>query len=199
MMRRPVRTSRRQSGLALPLMLIMLVVMMISSIYLLRSTNSAALTTSNLAYDDQLSKAADLGIHAAYDWLSSLPDKAVLQNDIPAAGYVATTNPGAGQGVSNPAFWQGSLKVWDADRRDEVEYVIHRMCRFAGPYNDAANSCTQTAARQGVQARTRVGDSLSSDAPAYQGSPQLHYVITARLSGPRGGNVMNQAVVMMGP
>lgn len=186
-----------QRGLALPVMLIMLVVMMISSIYLLRSTNSTALTTSNLAHEDALSKAADLGIHAAYDWLSSLPNRSVLYNDVPAAGYMATTNPGAGQGVSNPAFWQGSVTVWDAGRRNQVEYVIHRMCQFPGDHNN--NNCTLTAARQTVQAKTRAGDSLSSDAPAYQGKPQLHYVITARIAGPRGGNVMNQAVVMMGP
>lgn len=183
--------------MALPVMLIMLVVMMVSSIYLLRSTNSTALTTSNLAHEDALSKAADLGIHTAYDWLSTRPDKSVLYNDIPAAGYVATTNPGAGQGVSNPAFWQGSVMVWDAGRRNQVEYVIHRMCQFPGDYN--TNNCSLTAARQTLQARTRAGDSLSSDAPAYQGKPQLHYLITARIAGARGGNVMNQAVVMMGP
>ncbi|WP_338763513.1 hypothetical protein [Massilia sp. METH4] len=190
-----------QRGLALPVMLIMLVVMMVSSIYLLRSTNSTALTTSNLAHEDALSKAADLGIHAAHEWLGSLPDKNVLYNDIPAAGYVATINPGAGQGVSNPEFWRGARKVWDANRRNEVEYVIHRMCQFPGAYNAAspANNCTLTAARQNVQAKTRAGDSLSSDAPAYQGKPQLHYLITARIAGARGANVMNQAVVMMGP
>jgi Tfp pilus assembly protein PilX len=191
----------RQRGVALPVMLIMLVVMMVSSIYLLRSTNSTALTTSNLAHEDALSKAADLGIHAAFDWLSSLPNKNVLYNDVPAAGYVATINPGPGQGVSNPAFWQGSVTVWDANRRHQVEYVIHRMCQFAGAHNAGSpeNRCTLTAARQNLQAKTHAGDSLSSDAPAYQGKPQLHYLITARIAGPRGGNVMNQAVVMMGP
>jgi Tfp pilus assembly protein PilX len=199
MTRRFLHTAQR--GLALPVMLIMLVVMMVSSIYLLRSTNSTALTTSNLAYEDALSKAADLGIHTAYNWLNSQTDKSVLNNDVPAAGYVATANPGAGQGVSNPDFWANAVKVPDANNRNQVEYVIHRMCQFAGPYNSEVpkNNCSQTAARQNVQARTRVGDSLSSDAPAYQGKPQLHYLITARVSGPRGGNVMNQAVVMMGP
>jgi Tfp pilus assembly protein PilX len=197
----PLQPPLQQRGLALPVMLIMLVVMMISSIYLLRSTNSTALTTSNLAYDDQLSKAADLGIHTAYNWLQSLPDKAVLQNDVSAAGYVATINMGAGQGVTSAAFWQGSTTVMDANNVDRVEYVIHRLCQFAGPYNATApkNNCTLTAPRKNVQARTRVGQSVVADAPDYLGSPQLHYVITARISGPRGGNVTNQAVVMMGP
>ena len=46
------------------------------------------------------------------------------------------------------------------------------MCQFPGDHN--TNTCSLTAARQTLQARTRAGDSLSSDAPAYQGKPQLH-------------------------
>ena len=45
----------------------------------------------------------------------------------------------------------------------------------------------------------RSNATLAQDAPTYQGQPELHYVVTARIFGPRGGNVMTQAVVMMGP
>jgi uncharacterized protein YpmB len=51
---------RLQRGIALPIMLIMLAVMMVSSIYLLKSSTSTTLTTSNLAYEAALTKAADL-------------------------------------------------------------------------------------------------------------------------------------------
>ena len=44
----------------------------------------------------------------------------------------------------------------------------------------------------------RLGDSLASDSPVYAGVPQLHYVITARIDGPRGGNVVTQMVVLIG-
>ena len=50
--RRPAR------GVALPVMMIMLTVMLISSIYLLKSSLSSTLLTSRLAYDAQLAKAA---------------------------------------------------------------------------------------------------------------------------------------------
>jgi hypothetical protein len=56
-----------------------------------------------------------------------------------------------------------------------------------------------TAAKQGVAAPVALGTTLAQDAPVYQGQPELHYVVTARIFGPRGGNVMTQAVVMMGP
>lgn len=193
--------SRRQSGVALPVMLIMLTVMLVSSIYLLKSSTSTTLTTANLAYDSSLSKAADLGVHTAFAWLKGLPSKAVLNNNVPAQGYVATLN-GAWT-ISSPQFWAGSVTIADtATPPNQVQYVIHRMCDFAGLYNDVGppkNNCMLSAAKSDVAAPTPVGSSLASNAPSYQGQPQLHYVVTARISGPRGGNVVTQAVVMMGP
>jgi len=184
-----------QRGIALPVMLIMLTVLLVSSIYLLRSTTSATLTTSNLAYEAALSKSADLALHTAFDWLSGA-DKGLLLQDRPANGYMATLNPA--WTVRTPAFWLGAATVTEPVTNLRIEYVIHRMCTGAGAYN-AANNCTLTSARRNVSAPTQVGDSLSSDAPAYQDKPQLHYVVTARIFGTRGGNVVNQTVVMMGP
>lgn len=192
---------RRQRGVALPVILIMLTVMLVSSIYLLKSSTSTTLTTANLAYDSSLSKAADLGVHTAFAWLKGLPSKAVLTANVPAQGYVATLN--SAWTVSSPEFWTGSVTIEDtATPHNRIEYVIHRMCAFNGLYNDPgppANQCVLSAAKSSVAAPTAIGSSLSSNAPNYQGQPQLHYVVTARISGPRGGNVMTQAVVMMGP
>ncbi len=190
---------RRQAGIALPVMLIMLAVMLISSIYLLKSSTSTTLTTANLAYDSALGKEADLGVHTAFAWLSGIADKSQLTADSTANGYVATLNPS--WTVSSPGFWNGSIKMAPDNSGNVVEYVIHRMCDFAGPYNSTAplNRCMLSAAKQQVAAPTPLGSSLASNAPAYQGQPQLHYVVTARIFGPRGGNVVTQSVVMMGP
>ena len=199
MKRSSLRRRLRQAGIALPVMLIMLTVMLIGSIYLLRSSTSTTLTVANLAYDSALSKEADLGVHRAFQWLSTLPSKVTLTANSPADGYVATLNPA--WTVSSPGFWTGSVKLTPDNSGNVIEYVIHRMCTFTGAYNSAApvNSCMLTAAKQDVAAPVALGSSLASDAPSYQGQPQLHYVITARIFGPRGGNVMTQAVVMMGP
>lgn len=198
-MRTSFASRRRQGGMSVPIMLIMLGVMMVSAVYLLRSSNSTTLTTANLAYETALAKAADLGIHQAYAWLAATP-RSALWNDVQEAGYRATTNPAPGKGPSDKEYWLGSAKLEDS-AGNQVEYVIHRLCTFAGPFDQSApaNSCALTAAKQDTSGRAGVGDSLSSDAPAYQGQPQISYVITARISGARGGNVMNQAVVMMGP
>lgn len=184
-----------QRGIALPVMLIMLTVMLISSIYLLKSSTSTTMTTANLAYDSALSNAADLGLHMGFEFLRSTP-KAALIADIPLGGYVATMNPA--DTVSSPAFWAGAAVVNRDGNR--IEYVIHRMCRFGGLFNSIAprNSCTLTPGKP-VSSGTKPGESMSVDSPAYNDTPQLHYVVTSRIVGPRGGSVINQGVVMMGP
>src|SRR5471032_927223 len=164
-----MRLPTRQRGIALPIMLIMLTVMLVSSIYLLKSSTSTTLTTSNLAYDASLSKAADLGVHTAFAFLRSMTNASLLE-------------------VNQPADASGN----------RVEYVIHRLCDFAGAFN-AANHCLTTSARPNSNAPQPYGKSGRADSPNYQDQPQLHYVVTARIVGARGGNVITQAVVMKGP
>lgn len=194
------RSRSTQRGVALPVILIMLTVMLVTSIYLLRASTSTTLTVTNLAYDAALSKEADLGVHAAFDWLSQPATKALLVANNAANGYVATMNPT--WTVSTPAFWTGSVTKDPVGGGSRVEYVIHRMCNFAGTYNavlPVVNSCMLSAAKQGVAASVALGTSQAQNAPVYNNQPQLHYVITARIFGPRGGNVVVQSVVMMGP
>lgn len=191
-----MKISPSQRGIALPIMLIMLAVMMVSSIYLLKSSTSTTLTTSNLAYDAALTKAADAGLHAGFTYLRNLATKANLLVDQPAAGYVATL--AQTWTASNPNFWLGSITLpADADG-NRVEYVIHRMCNFAGPY-DTNNKCQTTAPRPGIAGPRALGETLRVDAPNLASAAQIHYVVTARVFGPRGGNVVTQAVIMKGP
>ncbi|WP_296001356.1 hypothetical protein [Rugamonas sp.] len=195
---RRVRRAARQAGIALPVMLIMLAVMLMSSIYLLKSSTSTTLTTSNLAYDAALSKAVDLGIYTGYTWIAAM-DKNNLYSSIPAVGYVANMVPS--QSVNDPNFWLGSVKFNDtASPPNQIEYVIHRMCSLVGaPVPDAPfnNNCMKSTMPNTASATAPLLVSLGVDAPQLAVSPQLHYLITARIFGPRGGNVVNQAVALI--
>jgi hypothetical protein len=188
-------TVHRQRGIALPIMLIMLTVMMVSGIYLLKSSTSSVLTTANLAYDSALAKAADAGLHAGFAYLRTVANKADLDTNQPAQGYVATLT--STWTVSTPAFWTGSVTLPANAAGDRVEYVIHRMCVFPGPYN--GNNCIKTSARPDAATPVAFGSSLALGGSRYATQPQLHYVVTARINGPRGGNVVTQAVVLKGP
>ncbi|MTV38477.1 hypothetical protein [Duganella radicis] len=192
-----MRQLNSQRGIALPIMLIMLAVMMVSSIYLLKSSNSSTLTTSNLAYEAALAKAADAGLHAGFTYLRNVPNKNLLLADQAAVGYVATL-PQLWT-VSNPNFWTGAITLpADADG-NRVQYVIHRMCTLPGAYDDNANRCQITAPRSGTTGPRALGETLKIDASNLAVAAQIHYVVTARVFGPRGGNVVTQAVIMKGP
>jgi hypothetical protein len=189
---------RRQAGIALPVMMIILLVMLVSSVYLFKASNSTTMTTSNLAYDASLSKAADLGLHAGFQWLSDTAktDKGLLNADDTAHAYLA--NLDVTLAPTEPNFWVGSVILTDS-ANNRVEYVVHRMCALAGSYDAPGNTCVQTAANTSTLGTSvAIGDSLASDSPSFAGTPQMHYVITARIFGPRGGNVMNQLVVLIG-
>jgi Tfp pilus assembly protein PilX len=195
--------KRRQGGVALPVMLIILVVMLISSIYLLKSSNSSTLSASNMAYDSALSKAADLGLHKGFEYLKAkaAANKTLLYvNDLPN-GYVATYDPT--QSVMSDAFWANAATVKNLAAQngtgadDVIQYVVHRACANQKAYNDG-NSCMMTSSNTAAApAKIGFGDSTTINSVTYAQPPQVHYIITARIYGPRGGNVVNQMVVLI--
>ena len=189
--------ARAARGLALPVMMIMLTVMLVSSIYLLRSSLSSTLLTSSLAYDAALGRAADLGLLTGFQWLKTTANlnKALLDDDDAVNGYVATFD--TTQSVSSAQFWVGSVTLVEGGHR--IEYVIHRMCAFRGAFDRASNSCMQSAPNtSNLGNPVPLGASLASDSTNLAGAPQVHYIVTARIFGVRGGNVVNQAVVLIG-
>lgn len=195
-----MRPSRKlpARGMALPIMLIILVVMMVTSIYMLRSTHSTELTTSNLAYDATLSRAADYGLHAGFQWLhdTASSNKLALNASDAAHGYEDKFDTKTD--VDFSAFWNNAITVTDQDG-NKIDYVVHRLCSVDGPYDGPTNTCMVTAANTSPLGNTvALGDSMASDAAQFAGSPQVHYVITARIHGARGANVINQLIVLIG-
>lgn len=196
--------KQQQRGIALPVMLIILVVMLISSIYLLKSSNSSTLSASNMAYDSALSKAADLGLHTGFQYLQSMAvnNKAALNADQLPSGYLSTYD--TTQSVTSDAFWTNSVKIKNPAAMngtasdDTVEYVVHRACKTTGKASDPANACVLTSGNPLAQTSgVPAGSSLNAGGVVYTNPPQVHYIITARIFGPRGGNVVNQMVVLV--
>jgi len=195
---------KRQRGVALPIALIMLVVMLFSGIYLMRASNNATIMSSNLAYERDISRRADFGLTTAYNWLSATASggaaaKATLQSDQPANAYSSVyVTCNLGICYRDPAFWANAITVNDP-AGNPVQYVIHRMCKF--PNLDAmavGQQCVTTSPTSGNAGGVQAGSSLSSDTEAITLLPQIHYVITARVPGVKGASVINQMEVMIG-
>jgi hypothetical protein len=186
---------------ALPVMLIILAVMLVGSIYLLRNTHSTTLTTGNLAYDATLSKQADLGLHNGFEWLrgTAAGNKAALNKPDTAAGYVAhfDTSQNA-RDAGQSGFWAGSKSIQGPSADTQIEYVIHRLCAADGGYDEKNNQCVQSPGHSADSGGVAFGESGAMDRSDYASTPMLHYVITARISGPRGASVTNQMIVLIG-
>jgi hypothetical protein len=193
---------RKQGGIALVVMLFMLVIILIGSLYLMKSSSTATSVTSSLAYDSALSKSADAGLLAGFKWLkdTAASSKGTLSEDDSDNGYRSSLD--TTEAVSSSGFWAGS-KTLDVtsvgEQVDHIEYVIHRMCLKNGAYDAADNKCMLTAPNTStLNNSVELGTSLASDSTPLAGAPEVHYVITARIVGARGGNVVNQLVVMIG-
>ena len=175
-----------QQGVALPVMLIVLTIMLISGAYLLKASNSSTLTAGNLAYQSALGRAADRALMEGSEWLGSTwtTSRASLDSDSSANGYVATLN--TAQNVHSAGFWVG-MKTFTDSKGNSIDYVIHRLCSRALPYNDTTNQCMQTTANTSTLGTSvAIGASLSSNTVNLAGNPQLHYIITARIYGRAG-------------
>lgn len=195
---RLVSRPRHAAGIALPVVLVILALMLIGGVYLLKSVHSTGLTTGNLAYDATLGRAADLGLHEGFQWLSTkaASNRLALNQDDAANGYVASLADEVTP--RDRAFWLGKKTIEDDDGLT-IEYVIHRLCSRPLSYDDPNNACVQTSANTAALGNTTpVGASLASDAAQYAGAPRIHYVITSRISGGRGASVTNQMVVLIG-
>jgi hypothetical protein len=174
-----MRQLTYQRGIALPIMLIMLAVMMVSSIYLLKSSTSSTLTTSNLAYEAALTKAADAGLHRLH-----LPAHHPQQEpaaDRPGGGRLrgdaaADLDRQQSQLLAGRDHHAGRQRRQPGAVRDPPH--VHA----AAAYDDPTNRCQTTAPRPAPPARAR-GETLKIDASNLAVAAQIHYVVTARVFG----------------
>jgi hypothetical protein len=189
----------RQRGIALPVMLLMMLMMLATSIFLIKSINSTTLMAGNLAYESALSKQADLGLATGFAWLTTTAtnNKAAFNSPHTDQGYHpqfdTTLTP------KDTDFWTDSRTVEDPLTNTKVEYVIHRLCFVEGAYDQMTptlNKCVKTSTVLPGGSAAPIGSSLGGGFVA-DPPPLLHYVVTSRIFAPRGGYVVNQLVVLI--
>lgn len=170
-----------QRGAVLFMALVVLVVMLLVGATLARKVGTGASISGNLAFKQNATSAADLGMEMARQWISANPT--ILNTDLDTEGYFSSWSTS----VDPAAYWadMSKVKVVTADdgTGNAVSYVIHRLCQTAGlAPTDAAQRCASEP-DAGV-GETKGGIDYGSAPPATpQGLP--YYRITARVQGPR--------------
>jgi type IV pilus assembly protein PilX len=142
----PLRIAK-QRGVALFFALICMVAIMLAAVALVRSVDTAALISGNLAFQQSATVSGDAGTEAAITWLAATEAANSAMNVLidaahpfnannAAAGYYASLDPAKSLTASS-----GTRFLWDntdsvglaADGSgNTTRYIIQRMCRTAG-------------------------------------------------------------------
>ena len=170
---------RRQRGVVLVMALNVLVARTLAGIAMFRQIGSGVIIAGNLAFKENATSVADLGIESARNYLVG-SGSATLQTD-QAPGYVAswalTFDP------TSYSTWDtaSTLVTSDDGTGNEIRYLIHRLCRNAGTVNDPTQTCVTvgSAATGGSKGGGSYGVLPLSNTTA------PYYRVTVRAKGPR--------------
>ena len=179
----------KQQGIVLFIALIVLVAMTLAGIAMVRQMTSGMAIAGNLAFKQNATAAADLGIESARAWLVARTDVA-LSSDLLTDGYFSSWSP-----TFNPTTYN-----WDANTSptlsdgagNNVRYVIHRLCGTAGTAVNAAGQNCVTLTVAGSNS-TKIG--LDANTTPLSNTIQPYFRITSRTTGPR--NTLSYVQVIM--
>lgn len=183
-----LRNPNKQQGLVLFIALVVLVAMTLAGIALLRQAGAGLGIIGNLAFKENATTAADLGIEAARAWLTEPTNLSLLTNDNASSGYYSNWDP-----TFNPLTFNWSNSTSAAAINDgagnDVRYVIHRLCSTANAPILAVNQKCVTFNVEGADG-TKDGSKFS-----FSSTLQPYYRLTARTAGPR--NTLSYVQVLM--
>jgi type IV pilus assembly protein PilX len=181
-----------QSGVAMVVVLMVLVVMLFTTVGILRSSNTALGIVGNLGFKQNASSIGDNGAEVARVWLTAQPNGA-LNNDIAASAYVSNWLP---------LNWDPLTFDWDANSVEipappdnetfgnRVRYVIHRMCALSGPTDDPLQQCISPNSQSSGGSKQ-----LGGQGGVYNPGLSAVYRVTIRIDGPRNTVAYSQVNV----
>lgn len=184
-------SPHRQQGVVLFIALIVLVAMTLAGIAMVRQMSTGMAVAGNLAFKQNATAAADLGIEAARTWWRGQTASALAVDSI-TPGYFSSWDA-----TFDPATYN-----WDAANNasatisdgasNNVKYVIHRLCSTANITVTAAGQKCVTTTVEGSTS-TKIG--LDASTQPLSNTLQPYYRFTARAQGPR--NTLSYVQVVM--
>lgn len=180
---------RTEAGVSLIVVLMVLMVMLFTSVGILRSSNTTLGIVGNLSFKQNAVSVADGGVETARTWLITRP-LGVLNAHDPVSGYFASWLP---------VNWDPLTFDWDASSvlsaandgtGNQVRYVIHRMCAIVGPTDDPLQQCVAP-----ISAGSNGSRQLGGQGAVYNPLLSAVYRVTVRVDGPRNTVAYSQVNV----
>jgi Tfp pilus assembly protein PilX len=171
---------RTQHGASLVVVIILLMILMVSALALVRSSDTVGAVAGNTAFKQAATEAADTGIHTAATWLTALTNVDTDVNGV----YYATRQNVDGYGMPT-VDWNGIPQANVSNFR--VQYVVERLCQGPAPVTNLIGQCmTNQMSQEGSR---RVGS------PSYSGTTAVYYRVTVRVRGPRNSESFVQSML----
>ena len=172
---------RRQRGVSLLLVLVVLGVLLLAAAALLRNTETAALIAGNITFKQAALQAADIAVNQAVADLTSRTD---LETTVPGV-YVATRLATDGNGLPQGFDWStvhsqsvGTLRL---------QWVVDRLCVPPLPVTNPIAQCQINAVA--TTGSNKVGS------PDYRSATTYFYRVTVQARGPKNAESFVQSVV----
>jgi type IV pilus assembly protein PilX len=198
-------SPRLQQGVTLLFALMSLVVLGLAAVALTRSVDTGTLIMGNLGFKQDTVVAGGSGAEQAIAWLRANVGGNLLDADIPASGYYASSrdklDPTGGKtSAADPlplVNWDGSCQGADsatydncdavaftgADvNGDKIQWVITRLCDSVGSAS-GANRCARPATASTSTSSERGELTPGGRISSAVGSPYFRIVV--RIAGPR--------------
>jgi type IV pilus assembly protein PilX len=174
-------SARRQSGVSLLLVLVVLGVLLLSGAALLRNTETAALIAGNITFKQAALHAADIAVNRAVADLATRTD---LETSVPGV-YLATRMATDTTGLPAGLDWSGVPAQTVGNM--QLQWVVDRLCAAPLPVTNPISQCqVNTLATSGSN---KVGS------PDYRSTTTYFYRVTVRATGPKNAESFVQSVV----
>lgn len=179
-------TPRFQQGVVLPITLIALLILLISSVALIRSTDTNLLVSGNLAFRRDIVNQAERAMPTIQALFTSglLADLNKRQDNQLASNYFATRQASNNNGIPtqllNIATFDSSFSannIVDIDTDVTIRYLIDRMCLSTGEVTvSKCTIATQNTDIGGDANNLGLGKAHGNDTPVYR--------VSIRATGP---------------
>ena len=205
-MRGFTRQTWRQQGVSMLVALVTLTILLLASVALVRSIDTGTLIVGNLAFKQDATEVSAIAAEQAMAWLEANVDGTTLDEDLPTAGYYASSldklDPTA---AHTSAAHPMALIDWKLDgcadtpagnytncdtlpftgspiHGNQVQWVITRLCDSVGPPS-AANLCARPVAVDTASAGDRGSLQAGGRISASVAGPYFRVIVKA--TGPR--------------
>lgn len=186
-----------EAGVALPLALIILAVMILAAISLVRSVDTATLVSANLAMRQRAAQAGEQGIRDAFRWIQANTGTPVLYTTDTAVGFYSS------QHASDPNWdpvtqWPAGTVNSTDTLGNSISYVIHRLCTQPDTPVNGSIALVQNVCVTYTPTKTSggAGGTMASEGAMISGGQSVYLRITVRVRDNRNTTSYLQAMVL---